>query len=112
MSRIQASVELLAETLQGKNQDYAGMFGEFYNFQRSAEFVNISTDRAIFVEIAKKMTRLENLLKLMERGVLPSNESIKDTLLDLAGYAVIGHAWVTDRTSEDAIDAVDWRPVR
>lgn len=94
MSRIQASVELLAETLQGKNQDYTGGRGEFYNFEKAAEFVGVNVNSIILAEIVKKFTRLESLFRSYEFGQLPNNESIADTLLDLAGYAIIAHAYL------------------
>lgn len=107
MSRIQASVELLAETLQSKNQDYTASRGEFINFEKSADFIRVPTEKVILSEIAKKMTRLESLIELQSYGRTPNNESLKDTLLDLAGYAVIAHAYVSDK--ETAIRE-KWNP--
>lgn len=95
MSIIQNSAQILMDVLSGKNSDYTGGRGEFYNFEKSAEFANIPTDRAILVEIAKKMTRLDSLLKLADHGQMPNHEGIKDTLLDLAGYSVIAHAYLS-----------------
>ena len=52
------------------------------------------------IEVAKKTTRLDSLIKLLERGQVPSNESMKDTLLDLAGYAIIAHAHLSAQEAE------------
>lgn len=101
MSEVQKSVQLLADTLASKNQDYTAGRGEFYNFERTAEFINVSVAKVIVAEIAKKMTRLESLIKLLESGVMPSNESMKDTLLDLAGYGVIAHAHLSAEENDD-----------
>ena len=100
MSEIQESVKLLSETLIGKDQDYTAGRGEFYNFEKAAEFVGISPAQAIMIEVAKKTTRLDSLIKLLERGQVPSNESMKDTLLDLAGYAIIAHAHLSASQAE------------
>jgi len=116
VSHIQASVELLAETLQSKNHDYTAGRDEFYNFRKAAEFTGTSVDVIILAEIAKKMTRLESLFRLQEFGQLPNNESLKDTLLDLAGYSVIGHAHLVDTALEEVIISTahptktDWSP--
>lgn len=102
MSRIQASVELLAETLQKKNNDYAGENGEFFNFSRSAELASVSTLAAMLVQIGVKVTRIQNLFD--RPGA--SNEPLVDSLLDLAGYAVIAHAYV----NQDLTTKSDWNP--
>ncbi len=107
MSRIQASAELLAETLQGKNQDYAGDYDEFFNFRKSAEFGGVPVYKVFALELAKKMTRLENALRKMERGETMNHESYIDTLLDIAGYAVIWHAEESDRARPVK---TDWNP--
>lgn len=104
MSEIQKSVQLLTETLAGKNHDYTAGRGEFYNFEKSAEFVNIHPQQAMLVEVAKKMTRIESLLRLEGLGQLPNNESLKDSLLDAAGYLVITHAHISAEEKSDGCD--------
>lgn len=91
MSEIQRSVELLAETLNGKNKDYAGNSGEFYNFEKAAEFADITVIDVINAQIAIKLTRIQNL-----KTGQATYESVKDSYLDLAGYAVIAHAMLSD----------------
>lgn len=107
MSEIQESLTLLNDTLVGKNQDYTAGRGEFYNFERSAEFVNIPPLKAILVEVAKKMTRVESLLMLINQGVMPSNESLKDSILDGAGYLVIAHAYLSAYDSNEENEGDD-----
>lgn len=113
MSEIQRSVQLLADVLSKKNSDYTGGRGEFYNFEKSAELVGISPAQAIMIEIAKKVTRLDSLIRLLEYGHAPSNESMKDTLLDLAGYAIIAHAHLSAQEAEEKVDPFEhegWCP--
>lgn len=98
MSEIQKSVQLLAETLAGKNQDYTAGRGEFYNFERSAEFANVLTLDVMLTQVGIKFTRIEGL----HGGPTPNNESLKDSLLDLAGYAVIAHAHLSAKEDDEA----------
>ncbi len=94
MSHIQRSVELLAATLQGKNQDYTAGRDEFYNFEKAADIADSIPLNVMTGQIGIKVTRLESLIRLLRAGQIPSNESLKDTLLDLAGYAIIAHAYL------------------
>lgn len=92
MSEIQRSVDLLVNTLKGKGEDYRGSRGEFFNFEVAANFVKIPTYKAILIELAKKMTRLQTAIDKIDAGVDMNYESYIDTLLDIAGYAIIAHA--------------------
>lgn len=95
MSSIQRSAELLAETLRGKNQDYTADRGEFFNFQKAAEIADTVPFDVMTGQIGVKVTRLQSLIRTLRAGQVPNNESLKDTLLDLAGYSVIAHAYLT-----------------
>ena len=89
-SYIQASAETLAETLLSKNSDYAPT-GEFSNFEKAAEIADITPLKAMTVQAAIKMTRVQSLV---ESNLNHQNESLKDSFLDLAGYAIIAHAYL------------------
>lgn len=89
-SYIQASAQTLAETLASKNSDYAPT-GEFSNFEGAAELAAVSTFEAIIVQVGIKMTRINGLVGSYQT---PNNESLQDSLLDLAGYATIAHAYL------------------
>lgn len=99
-SYIAASAEHLAETLTKKNSDYAPT-GEFSNFEKAADIAGISVMQLITAQIAIKMTRIE---KLLNTGSV-SNEPLLDSFLDLAGYAIIGNAWL--QYTEDPEKAKD-----
>lgn len=87
-SYIEASVETLRQTLVGKNQDYTGGRGEFFNFEKAASFAGLDALDVMYAQIGIKVTRLEALM-----GQEYTNyESLPDSLLDLAGYALIAHA--------------------
>lgn len=72
----------LVETLVRKQRDYG-----HNNILRFGTY-------GVIVRCHDKIARLEHLL---ENGKTPQNESIKDNLMDVAGYAAIGimlnHGW-------------------
>jgi hypothetical protein len=90
-SYIQSSAAHLAETLASKNSDYAPT-GEFSNFERAAEVAGIPTLQVMLAQAAIKMTRIQSLTNPVT-GTF-ENESLRDSFLDLAGYAVIAHAYM------------------
>jgi len=87
-SYIQSSARLLAETLSGKNGDYAPG-GEFSNFEEAAEFAELTPLGVMLTQIGIKYSRVKSLT----RKGRANYESIQDSLLDLAGYAIIAHAY-------------------
>ncbi len=78
-----------------KNHDYAGSKDPFANF-KSTEVVGVSAERAILVRMMDKMSRAGRLL---EREGQVLDESLEDTLLDIANYANLLHALIKDGKS-------------
>jgi len=70
---------------EAKNSDYANSDDAFANF-RACEMLGIDSDIAILVRMTDKMMRISNLLS---RPAQVKDESIYDTLSDLANYATI-----------------------
>lgn len=91
-SYIQASAQALAQILASKNSDYAPE-GEFSNFERAAEFCGARTLGVVLAQVGIKFTRIETLSRDVY-APSPQHESLKDSLLDLAGYATIAHAYL------------------
>lgn len=80
-------LEKMKEIHEKKNNDYAAT--PFENFQRSAEvssWFKFDTDKAFVVLIATKLARLATLLN---KGVMPENESVNDSFLDLTTYCAL-----------------------
>lgn len=75
--KVDRLVDLLAETLKAKNADYGDSFGMLY-----AKYGDASTA----IRLTDKLNRFENLIKHKN---LVGDESINDTLLDIAGYAIL-----------------------
>ena len=66
------------ETLERKNRDYGNSFSEQFK-----EYGLVSS----CIRLEDKMRRLKKLVISGERHV--KDESIRDTLLDMAGYAIL-----------------------
>ena len=78
-------VSKMADTYEKKNADYGDSFG-----QTCDEFGII----AAIVRMNDKMNRIKQLSK---KNALVTDESIKDTILDLANYAVMTLIWVNSK---------------
>lgn len=68
-----------------KNSDYANADNPFQNF-KVAEVFGIPVETAIIVRMSDKMSRISNLVN---RPAQVKDESVYDSLRDLANYAVI-----------------------
>jgi len=75
--RINAVTDTVRDTLIRKNRDYGDSFAKQF-----AKYGVLSG----LIRMDDKMRRLENLVGGAEQNV---DESIEDTLLDLAGYAIL-----------------------
>jgi hypothetical protein len=73
------------ELSRRKNSDYADNEDPFKNF-RACEFYGVSAARGIIVRMSDKLTRVANLL---DRDAAVRDESILDSLSDLANYSMI-----------------------
>lgn len=94
-SYIEDAIGDLKRTLASKNGDYR-IDGEFSNFEFVSEVVGGDVVDAILTQIAIKLGRIKGL---RSSGQV-NNESIQDTYKDLAGYAVILHAYSLYRSGE------------
>jgi len=82
------------DILKRKNADYAGPKGEYNNFEYCEKLGICTTEEGLVVRISDKMTRICNLLKA---DAQVKDESIKDTLLDMANYAMILASYIEDK---------------
>lgn len=73
--------------LRKKNQDYAAGNDPLSNFKLAEQMNIATTDKAIFIRMMDKVSRLSVFLQ--KGHFLVQNETVKDTLLDLANYCVI-----------------------
>jgi len=85
------------DILKRKNSDYAGTADTYANFMYCEKLGLCSTETGIMVRISDKMTRISNLLK---QDAQVKEESIKDTLLDMANYAMILASYIEDKNKK------------
>ncbi|MEY2869447.1 MAG: hypothetical protein RIR01_1938 [Bacteroidota bacterium] len=78
-------INRMAETMMSKGDDYANE-DRLSNFKVAGAISGISPEINCLSLIATKVARLGNLLNSKEK---PNNESIRDSVLDLANYAIL-----------------------
>ena len=74
------------DLIKTKNADYSGGKNRFKNFDIAGEICNISSEKGILVRMSDKIVRIGNLL---DKKAKVKDETIEDTLLDLANYSYI-----------------------
>ena len=79
----------LAETLLEKNQAYGD------SFTKSVDRYGLSV---IGVRLSDKYNRIEHLITNHE--LKENDESLEDTLLDLAGYSILGLKYLEEHKNE------------
>ena len=79
----------LAEILQEKNKAYGDSFGK-----------SLDEDGLLVLKIrlGDKFNRISSLIKKNE--LKENDESLEDTLLDLAGYSILGLKWLKEHEDE------------
>lgn len=84
-----------------KNSDYAVDSNPFYNFDFT-EFIlsqfNNDRDKVFVWPIACKLARLSTLLN--KKGEKPNNESIQDSLVDIANYVILWKCDISRRNKK------------
>ena len=80
------TLEAMKSIMLAKNSDYTGEKGAFDNFLMVERLGITSPEKGLLVRMTDKLCRISNLL---ENEAQVKDESITDTLLDLANYSVI-----------------------
>lgn len=78
-------INKMAEVMMSKGDDYANT-DRLSNFKTAGAIVGVSPEVNCLSLIATKVARLGVLLNSKET---PNNESIRDSVLDLANYAIL-----------------------
>jgi len=90
MSQFQEALRAMEEIHSRKAADYALPGDEFSNFLQVARSLRKDVDEVILTFIC---TKIERLVNLKQTQADPMNESVEDTILDLAVYSTILLAW-------------------
>ena len=80
-------------TLNAKSADYAGDNDVYSNFMLCERFGVTSCERGILVRMLDKVGRIANLFE--RERICVRDESVADSILDLAGYAILLYIWLT-----------------
>ena len=89
-----AFAQRMEQTLLKKGNDYAAQTDRLSNFKLSGAICNLSPEQVCLSLIATKVSRIGNLLGT---NLPPNNESIADSLLDLANYAALLHMLLLEK---------------
>lgn len=82
--KIQKQCDLLADLLKRKNADYGDSFSE-----RPYLLPNLTANASAYIRLSDKFHRLRTLLNTEEPDRRVVDESLEDTLRDVAGYCVL-----------------------
>lgn len=91
------TVMKMNEIVKAKNQDYSGG-GDVYafnNFEVVEHIGNCSAEQGFITRITDKVSRISNLTRNGTNAV--KDESITDTLLDLANYAILMAGYIESK---------------
>lgn len=102
--------EKMRETVLKKGDDYAGQADRLQNFKLAGNIAGDDATKNCLHAISTKVARLSQLLN---SGSEPKNESVEDTLLDLANYSFLmvcirSESEVEDKLSYDPNTQVPW----
>ena len=108
LSRCPGQCAELLELLFRKNSDYVESDdNQFENFVESAEIAGIDgCERVLLSRLAEKFQRLKSLMN-SDRPPAVEDEPIKETLIDIAGYSVIGIVML-DWIAGEGFEETEW----
>jgi len=86
LKRFEKYQKLCYNITKAKNQDYSSWNNAFLNFKLVEEVGIATTEQWFLTRMMDKITRINNLLN-KEASV--KDETIQDTLLDLANYSLL-----------------------
>jgi len=91
------TVAKMRATMVAKNSDYCGGNTDpFANFTRVEEInFGVSTEQGLLVRIIDKIMRIGSFVK--QGTLMVKDESVTDTLLDLANYAILFAAYLESK---------------
>lgn len=98
IERVETFYTKWIETIRKKNHDYA--WDDFFkNFKMTESLWIVWTEQWFLVRMCDKLSRLATLIGEWREAKV-SDESIEDTLLDLANYSWLLYAYIQEKKSE------------
>ena len=83
----------MLETMKNKNHDYTWWKNEYTNFTLIENLWITSTEKWILVRMCDKIARLTSVI---DKEIKVKDETVIDTLLDLANYSIILASYIKD----------------
>lgn len=90
--------EMQTQVMFAKSSDYASESDVLSNFKKSGKVLDQTAAQNVLGLIQTKVTRLS---ELVTKGRNPMNESVADTILDLANYSFLMHCCLTEQQSQE-----------
>ena len=91
-----ACTDKMTSITRAKNADYTGGGDDpFANFSETETYAGVSTEHGFLVRMGDKMSRIRSFVK---KGTLEvKDESVQDTLLDLANYCILMAGYIQSK---------------
>lgn len=93
-------LDCMRRTHDQKNADYAIDGNPFSNFEEAAASAGVTVDQVFAVLIGIKQARIK---ALTSQGKAPQNESLQDSIKDLAVYAALRAAYQVEMPDLSAV---------
>lgn len=95
-----AMCDKMVEITKAKNADYTGAGDDpFANFKIVQTFGCVNVEQGFFTRMCDKMSRISSFI---EKGTLQvKDESVEDTLLDIANYAILFRGYLESKKREE-----------
>lgn len=90
VAELESVIQDMQKLLLSKAADYTDGSDQFSNFSKTGQMTGLGPEGSFKVLVATKVVRI---MELTGSGRDPRNESVEDTLLDLANYAALWLAW-------------------
>lgn len=82
VEQFESITKSMLETFKAKNSDYGNSFDN-------------TCDRfGLVAAVTRMFDKMERLAQFVIKGSFEVNESVKDTLLDLANYCILTYMWI------------------
>ena len=94
IKEFKSKLESMYNIMRIKNSDYASEDNPFRNLMMVEKLWLSSTEKWILIRMVDKISRVSNLLNKKNKV---KDESIEDTLLDLANYSLILSIYIKNK---------------
>lgn len=99
LKEFEAITKKMLEITKAKNSDYTGTSGDpFKNFKIVEDAGICSTEQGFLTRMMDKLARINSFV---QKGALEvKDESVEDTLLDLANYSILFRCFLKSKRSK------------